>query len=108
FFRLRFPADPAVWAIFIVSALLGCTVLFFFDWIVGCAVFYTSSAWGLGFAIMGLGLFFGGGLVPLPMMPGWLRVIAQNTPFAQALFVPLSLLSGLTPLSEAPRLLLIQ
>jgi ABC-type uncharacterized transport system permease subunit len=42
------------------------------------------------------------------MMPTWLRLIAQNTPFAQALAVPIGLLSGLTPLSEAPRLLLLQ
>ncbi len=29
----------------------------------------------------------------------------MNTPFAQAIYVPISLLTGVTPLSEAPRLL---
>ena len=107
-FRLQWPTDPAVWGVFILSALLGRSVLFCLDWITGCLVFYTTSAWGVGFAMLGLTMFFGGGLLPLNMMPDWLRLIAQNTPFAQAISVPISLLSGLTPLSEAPRLLLIQ
>jgi ABC-2 type transport system permease protein len=108
FFRLRLPTNPVVWGVFILSALLGHTVLFGVDYILGCAVFYTTSAWGLGFAVGGLTMFFGGFLVPLNMLPDWLRLIVQNMPFAQAIYVPISLLSGVTPLSEAPRLLLIQ
>jgi ABC-2 type transport system permease protein len=46
--------------------------------------------------------------VPLDLMPGWLRLIALATPFAQAVYVPISLLSGLAPLADAPRLLLVQ
>src|SRR5213075_2795924 len=102
------PANPAVWGVFVVSALLGRSVLFCFDYILGCVAFYTTSAWGLGFAVFGLSLFVGGGLVPLVMMPEWLRQIVLNTPFAQAFYIPISLLSGVTPLSEAPRVLLIQ
>jgi ABC-2 type transport system permease protein len=41
-------------------------------------------------------------------MPDWLRGLCQSLPFVQALYVPVSLLSGITPLSEAPRLWLIQ
>ncbi|MEP7355994.1 MAG: hypothetical protein ABI847_01985 [Anaerolineales bacterium] len=108
FFHLRWPASPAAWGVFFVSALLGRSVLFCLDWMLGCLAFYTTSAWGVGFAVRGLVLFFGGVLVPLAMMPDGLRLIVQNTPFAQAIYVPISLLSGLTPLSEAPRLLLIQ
>jgi ABC-2 type transport system permease protein len=107
-FHLRWPADPAVWAVFILSALLGRSVLFCFDYILGSVAFYTTSAWGLGFAVFGLSLFVGGGLVPLVMLPDWLRVIVLNTPFAQAFYVPISLLSGVAPLSDAPRLLLTQ
>ncbi len=107
-FHLQWPTNPAVWGVFVVSALLGRSVLFCFDYILGCVAFYTTSAWGLGFAIFGLSLFVGGGLVPLVMLPDWLRQIVLNTPFAQAFYVPISLLSGVAPLSEAPRLLLIQ
>jgi ABC-2 type transport system permease protein len=107
-FHLQWPTNPAVWAVFILSALLGRSVLFCFDYILGCVAFYTTSAWGLGFAVFGLSLFVGGGLVPLVMLPDWLRQVVLNTPFAQAFYVPISLLSGVAPLSEAPRLLLIQ
>jgi len=107
-FHLPWPTNPAVWGVFIVSALLGRSVLFCFDYILGCVSFYTTSAWGLGFAVFGLSLFVGGGLVPLVMLPDWLRQIVLNTPFAQAFYVPISLLSGVAPLSDAPRLLLTQ
>jgi ABC-2 type transport system permease protein len=107
-FHLALPSDPARWAAFLATAAAGYSVLFCLDFLVGCVVFYTTSAWGLGFAISGLAMFFGGGLIPLAMMPAWLRLIAQNTPFAQALAVPIGLLSGLTPLNETPRLLLTQ
>ena len=107
-FRLQWPTDPAVWGVFILSALLGRSVLFCLNYSLACVAFYTSSAWGLGWLVLNLTTFLGGGMVPLAMMPDGLRLIVQNTPFAQAIYVPISLLSGLTPLSEAPRLLLIQ
>ncbi len=107
-FRLPLPTDAAAWGVFILSALLGHSVLFCIDYILGCLAFYTTSAWGLGWAVGGVAVFFGGGLVPLNMLPDWLRQIVQVAPFAQAIYVPVSLLSGLTPLSETPRLLMIQ
>ena len=107
-FRLPLPTDPMVWTVFVVAALLGRSVLFCLDWLLGCISFYTTNAWGLAFAVSSLAMFLGGGLVPLPMLPAWLRLAAQSAPFAQALAVPIGLLSGLTPLSEAPRLLAIQ
>jgi ABC-2 type transport system permease protein len=107
-FDLRWPSDPSVWAVFILSALLGRSVMFCFDWILGCLTFYTTEVWGLWVAVQAAGLFLTGALLPLDVMPDWLRVIVQSTPFAQAIYVPVSLLSGLTPLSEAPRLLLGQ
>jgi ABC-2 type transport system permease protein len=107
-FRLRFPSNPLTWAVFIVSVLLGRSVMFCLDFVLGCLTLYTTNDWGLNIASIGLTTFFGGGLVPLVMMPGWLQTIVTNTPFAQGVFVPIALLSGVLPLSEAPRLLLTQ
>jgi len=42
------------------------------------------------------------------MVPGWLQTLALATPFAQALYVPLSFLTGITPLSQAPTVLAVQ
>jgi len=107
-FGLRFPTDLQLWAVFILSAILGRTILFFFDWMLACLTFYTTEVWGLGVLVYGASLFFSGSLVPLAMLPGWLQTFALATPFAQALYVPLSLLTGITPLSQAPMVLLIQ
>lgn len=108
FFGLRWPADPVVWGAFIVTALLGRTVLFFFDYLLASITFYTTEVWGLAVLIFGAGLFLSGSLVPLEMMPDWLRAIVLALPFAQTLAVPISVLSGIQPVSAAPQLWLIQ
>jgi ABC-2 type transport system permease protein len=108
FFGLTWSLDPAVWGAFLISALLGRTVLYFFDYLLGCLTFYTTEVWGLGVLIFGVGLFLSGSMVPLAMMPDWLRTFVLALPFAQTLAVPISILSGIAPLTEAPRLWLIQ
>lgn len=107
-FGLQWPTQPAVWGVFLVSVVLGRTVMFFFDWILGCITFYTTEVWGLSVLVVGMSLFFSGGLLPLVMMPDWLQKIVLAFPFAQTLYVPISLLSGIIPISQAPRLWLGQ
>jgi ABC-2 type transport system permease protein len=107
-FGLRFPHDMATWAAFLVSALLGFTVMFFFNWFLACFTFYTTEIWGLGVLIEGMTFFLSGALVPIVMMPAWLQNIVMAIPFAQALGVPVSLLTGITPLSDATHVWLTQ
>jgi len=107
-FGLRFPTDLATWLAFLISALLGFTVMFFFNWFLACLTFYTTEIWGLGVLIDGMTFFLSGALVPLVMMPEWVRTIVLSIPFAQALAVPVGLLTGITPLTDAPRVWLIQ
>ena len=108
FFGLRLPADPLVWGVFILSALIGASVVFCFDWALGCLSFYTTEVWGLIVVRYSLGLFFSGTFLPIVMMPEWLQLIVNSVPIAQSLYVPVALLSGITPLAEAPRVLLVQ
>jgi len=107
-FGLQWPTNPVIWLAFIISAFLGRSVLFFFDWILACLTFYTTETWGLGVLVFGVELFFSGSMIPLVMLPDTLQIIASMTPFAQALYVPLSILSGIVPLDSAPSLWLIQ
>ena len=107
-FGLRFPHDIATWAAFLVSAMLGFTVMFFFNWFLACFTFYTTEIWGLGVLIEGMTFFLSGALVPIVMMPARLQNIVMAVPFAQALGVPISLLTGITPLSDAPQVWLTQ
>jgi ABC-2 type transport system permease protein len=103
FFSLQLPGDPLVWLAFLISLLLGQIALFFWDWIYMCLAFYTTEVWGLGVLREGMVLFLSGALIPLQMMPGWLLPLVNATPLAQALAVPVSLLSGATPLTQAPQ-----
>lgn len=107
-FDMQFPADLNTWVAFLLSALLGFTAMFFFSWLMACMAFYTTEIWGLGVLLEGITIFFSGSLVPLAMMPAWLRGIVLSVPFAQALAVPVGLLAGITPVSDAPRIWLIQ
>lgn len=107
-FRFELPGDPVLWLAFLVTMLLGNAIVFFFDWMIGCLAFYTTEVWGLSVVRFGISTFFSGALVPLVMMPGWLQTIANALPFAQALYMPVSLLSGITPISAAPGLWLVQ
>ncbi len=107
-FGLQLPSNPLVYIVFLLSLVLGQAVLFFFDWIFACLAFYSTETWGLSVVREGLALFFSGALVPLAIMPGWLQTVANALPFAQALYVPVSILSGITPLANAPQLLLLQ
>jgi ABC-2 type transport system permease protein len=107
-FGLRLPSSPAAWGAFFLSLLLGQTVLFLFDWMFACLAFYVTETWGLSVVRVGVGSFFSGALVPLAMMPDWLQRIGASMPFAQALSVPVSFLSGITPLEQAPHVWLVQ
>jgi ABC-2 type transport system permease protein len=108
FFGLRVPLDPAIWGAFLISMILGHAVLFFFDWIIGCIAFYITEIWGLSVLRHGVAGFFSGSLVPLVMMPEGIRTVTESLPFAQALYVPVALLSGITPLADAPQVWAIQ
>jgi ABC-2 type transport system permease protein len=108
FFEMRLPTDPLLWLAFFVSLALGQAVLFLFDWIFACLAFYVTETWGLSVVRVAAGSFLSGAIVPLVMMPGWLQNIAAIMPFAQAMAVPVSFLSGISTFADAPHVWLIQ
>ncbi len=108
FFQVQLPRDIATWLVFLVSLMLGHAVMFCFDWIFSCLAFYSTETWGLSIVREAVVTFFSGALIPLQMLPPWLRAIAAFLPFAQAVYVPVSFLSGVTPISAAPQAWLLQ
>ena len=102
------PVDPLRWAVFLASFVIGASAMFCFEWLLACLAFYTTEVWGIRVAVEALAVFFGGLLVPLDLMPGWLRAVAEALPFQQIVYLPVSLLAGVTPLADAPRVLLGQ
>lgn len=107
-FGLQIPTDPTIWLTFVVSLLLGHAVLFCFEWTFATLAFVTTETWGLHVLREGIAAFFSGALIPLAMLPGWLKSIANLLPFGQSLYVPVALLTGMLPPGAAPRALLGQ
>jgi ABC-2 type transport system permease protein len=107
-FGLQLPGDPLVWLAFLITLVLGLSVLFFFDWIFACLAFYSTETWGLSVVRVGAAAFFSGALVPLSMMPGWLQAVANALPFAQALYAPVAVLGGIVPPADVPRVWAVQ
>lgn len=108
FFGMHLPTAPSLWLAFFISLLLGQIVLFLFDWIFACLAFYVTETWGLSVVRVAAGSFFSGAIVPLVMMPDWLQSLAASLPFAQALAVPLSFLTGILTFTDAPHTWFIQ
>jgi ABC-2 type transport system permease protein len=100
FLGLRLPSDPRAWVAFAISLILGQVVLFFTDWIFACLAFYSTETWGLSVVKIAVATFFSGALVPLAIMPDWMRAVAMALPFAQGLAIPVSFLSGVTAASQ--------
>lgn len=107
-YGLDLPSEPVVWLAFVVTILLGHAVLFFFDWIIGCTAFYSTEIWGMSVVRHSVAVFFSGALIPLDLMPEWLRTVATILPFSQAIYLPVSLLSGITAVGDMPRIWLMQ
>lgn len=108
FLGLTFPTEPAVWALGLGSLFLGAMINFAFDWAFVSLAFYTTETWGLMVVREGISMFFSGALIPVIMMPGWLQKVAGALPFAQTLYAPVGLFTGVIPLSAAGRVLLGQ
>ncbi len=107
-FEARLPSDLMVYFAFLITFVLGGVVLYFFEFMLGCAGFYTTELWGLSVLRNGVALFFSGQLIPLDFLPETLRNVAAVTPFAQALHVPISFLSGIRDVSSLGGLVLVQ
>lgn len=107
-FGLELPASPALWGAFLAALLLGRLVFFCFNWLFASLAFYTTETWGLSVLYEGIARFFSGAMLPLALLPGWLRLIAYALPFAQVLYAPVALLTGITPLAQAHAVWLAQ
>lgn len=108
FFGLQLPTAPLAYLYFLMSLLLGAVIVFLFEWMLACVVFITLESWGLTVLKEGIASFLSGALIPLTLMPEGLRKVAEFTPFSQVVYVPAAFLSGLTPLSKGPEVLLVQ
>ncbi|UED85654.1 ABC transporter permease [Streptomyces profundus] len=91
-FELALPADPVVWALFLVSVALALVVSFALRFLVGLSAFWLLDAAGIGAANTVLSTFFSGMLLPLTVFPGLFGEVVRWLPWAGMLQVPADVL----------------
>lgn len=82
---------PSSWThgiVFVISVCLGYTVMSFISLMAGLASFYLMSYWGIYYTKKAIVDLFSGSLVPLILLPTWLRTASDLLPFSQIVYTP--------------------
>ncbi|MFI6173340.1 ABC transporter permease [Nocardia sp. NPDC051052] len=93
-FGLVMPNTPLPYLLGAVSVLLAVAISFLCLFAVALIGFWVVETRGLRVLYQVTGTFLAGLFVPVHMFPGWLRTIAQATPFPSILQSPIDVLSG--------------
>ncbi|GAB1817956.1 ABC transporter permease [Herbidospora sp. RD11066] len=96
-FTVTGPASP--W--FLASFVLGIVVSFGWRYLVTLTSCWTTDDRGMHTLSALLTMFFSGMVLPLGLFPGWLRTVAEASPFAAMVQVPADLWLGTRPPLEA-------
>lgn len=100
-FRFYVPMDWSLWAVFLVSLVLGYLLLFCLNFLVSAAAFVFTEVWGIEAVKNLLVLIFSGIYIPLWMYPAWMQPVVNLAPFRGYLAIPVSIYVGRIPLYEA-------
>jgi viologen exporter family transport system permease protein len=106
--RAQLTGDPALIGLF-CAAVLGAWILTFLVLAaIGCLCFFIEKSMSMFEIYMGVFGIFSGYLIPLPLLPGWVRQLAQWLPFRYMLAFPVETLNGWYDRGQALRLLGLQ
>ncbi|MFR0666761.1 MAG: ABC-2 family transporter protein [Faecalimonas umbilicata] len=85
---------------FLISVLLALVILFYVEFMVGLASFYTLSMFGMAFTKTAVLSILSGGVVPLALFPEGVARVFGLLPFAGMVSVPLNIFLGKYRLEE--------
>lgn len=86
--------DPGDIALLVISIAGAWLLTFSILVLIGTAAFHIQRSMGIFEVYMGVFAILSGYLVPLALMPGWIRTIAANAPFRHMLSTPVEILIG--------------
>lgn len=107
-YGLRLRVSPAVFGLFLLSAVLMVLVVCAYSLLIYALTFYMTDPNGIMVLSVSAADLLGGAIVPLPFMPEEFRKFAELTPFASMQNVPLRIFNGDIPLSEIPTVMGLQ
>lgn len=102
------PLDPWRIAAFLTTSLLAWTIAFAFQSFFGCLAFWFHQSIGLYNLWFGAWSLLGGYLIPIDLLPGTLRAVAEWLPFRYMLGLPVEIGAGLVGADALPALLAAQ
>ncbi|MCH0563782.1 MULTISPECIES: ABC-2 family transporter protein [unclassified Streptomyces] len=95
-FDMALPDDPFAWAAFAVALPPAMVVSFGIRYLAALSVFWLMDGTGVNQAVMVLGIFCSGMVLPLNAFPGVLGDVVRALPWAVQLQVPADVLMGRT------------
>ncbi|EFM10259.1 protein of unknown function DUF990 [Paenibacillus curdlanolyticus YK9] len=107
-FPVRLPTDPAVWGIYLVMLLFAFLINTQINMLTGLFAFFVENNEGMMRMKRVIVDLFSGVVVPIAFFPGWLSVTMKWLPFQAITYLPSSVFTGRTPLSEAGQVLGLQ
>lgn len=108
FFDIRPPDGALSAALFAVSVLLGFVTKVLVIFLISLLTFWTLQGVGLMWAQQSVIAILSGTLVPLALLPGWIRVVAEVLPLRGIVATPVSIYLGTTGGWELAGLLALQ
>ncbi len=93
-YGISLPANPMNALIFLLSLMLALVCVCSYNMIVYVMCCHTMNATGVRIVMQNIAGFFSGEIVPLPFLPGALRVITEYSPFGAMENLPYRIYSG--------------
>ena len=107
-FPVDLPKDPIVWLTYLAMLVFSFLINSQINILTGLFAFFVENNEGLMRMKRVMVDFFSGVMIPIAFFPGWLEAIAKWLPFQAITYLPSSLFTGRTPMSEAGSIFLIQ
>ncbi|MBM7562478.1 ABC transporter permease [Fusibacter tunisiensis] len=100
-YKLSLPVSLDAFVLFVITLLLGVILNVIISMFIYISVFVTLSPTGSLLLFSVVGEFLSGLVIPLPLMPDWLRTVVEILPFRYVADFPLRIYSGNIPVGEA-------
>lgn len=107
-FPVTLPTDPVVWLTYLGMLVFSFLINSQINIITGLFAFFLENNEGLMRMKRVMVDLFSGVMIPIAFFPGWLSSIMQWLPFQAITYLPSSIFTGRTPLTEASQVFLIQ
>lgn len=107
-FNIELPSDIDLYLLFLPSALLGYSIIFIINFIIGLLSFWFIEVFSFQLMKYGMFILFSGGMLPIDFFPDVMQPLISILPFKYTLYVPTSIIIGHFPKNTMLSLIWLQ